>query len=149
MNPNPVFLRTSDTIARGAELIMAKQRRSLPVVDEEDRFTGMFTANCLLYLVLPKVATMEQGLDSLPYVQYSVDDLRENLKKYLDMPVTLCLKTEHVAVVHPDMPIVETLLTLYKARTNLPVVDRDSGRLVGTISYYSVGAMIMGDVESL
>jgi len=147
MNPNPVFLRTSDTVARGAELIMAKQRRSLPVVDEEDRFAGMFTANCLLYLVLPKVATMEQGLDTLPYVQYSLDDLRENLNKYLDMPVTLCLKKEDVAVVHPDMPIVETLLTLYKAKTNLPVVDRDSGRLEGTISYYGVGAMIMGDVK--
>jgi CBS domain-containing protein len=35
MNPNPVFLRTSDTIARGAKLIMAKQRRSLPVVDRD------------------------------------------------------------------------------------------------------------------
>jgi len=48
-------------------------------------------------------------------------------------------------VVHPDTPIVETLLTLYKARTNLPVVDRDNGRLVGTISYYGIGAKIMGD----
>jgi len=145
MNANPVFLRTSDTVARGAELIMTKQRRSLPVVDEEDRFVGMFTANCLLYLVLPKAATMEQGLDSLPYVENSLVDLRERLKKYLDKPVSLCLKKKDVAVVHPDTPIVETLLTLYKARANLPVVDRDSGRLVGTISYYGISAKIMGD----
>ena len=145
MNPNPVFLRTSDTVARGAELIMAKQRRSLPVVDEEDRYVGMFSANCLLYLVLPQAATMEQGLDSLPYVQNSLNDLRERLKKYLDKPVSLCLKKKDVAVVHPNTPIVETLLTLYKARANLPVVDRDSGRLVGTISYYGISAKIMGD----
>ncbi len=145
MNPEPVFLRTSDTIARAAELIMTRQRRSLPVVDEKDRFVGMVTANCLLYLVLPKAATMEHGLDSMPYVQDTLDVLQERLKKYMDMPVTLCLKKKNVAVVHPDMPIVETLLTLYKAKTNLPVVDRDSGSLVGTISYYDVGAKIMGD----
>jgi len=147
MNPNPVFLRTSDTVARGAELIMSKQRRSLPVVDEEDRYVGMFSANCLLYLVLPQAATMEQGLDSLPYVQKSLSDLQERLKKYLDKPVSLCLKNKDVAVVHPDTPLVETLLTLYKARANLPVVDRDSGRLVGTISYYGIGAKIMEGVE--
>lgn len=145
MNPNPGFLRTSDTIARGAKLIMAKERRSLPVVDEKDRFVGMFSANCLLYLVLPKAATMEQGLDSLPYVQDTLDDLRERLKSYLDKSVTLCLKKKDVAVVYTDTPIVETLLTLYKAKANLPVVDRDSGRLVGTISYYSIGAKIMED----
>jgi len=104
MNPNPVFLRTSDTVARGAELILTKQRRSLPVVDEEDRYVGMFSANCLLYLVLPQAATMEQGLDSLPYVQNSMNDLRERLKKYLDKPVSLCLKQKDVAVVHPDTP---------------------------------------------
>jgi len=147
MNPNPVFLRTSDTVARGAELIMSKQRRSLPVVDEEGRYVGMFSANCLLYLVLPQAATMEKGLDSLPYVQNSMNDLRERLKKYLDKPVSLCLKKKDVAVVHPDTPLVETLLTLYKARANLPVVDRVSGRLVGTISYYGIGAKIMEGIE--
>ncbi len=143
MNPNPVILRTSDTIAHGAEQIMAKQRRDLPVVDEEGRFRGMLTVNCLLYLALPKVATMEQGLDSMPYVQNSLDDLRARLKKYMNEPLTLCLKKKDIAVVHPDTPLVETLLTLYRAKSNLPVVERKTGRLVGTISYYNVGAKIM------
>jgi CBS domain-containing protein len=143
MNPNPVILRTSDTIAHGAEQIMAKQRRELPVVDDEGRFQGMLTANCLLYLVLPKAATMEQGLDALPFVRNSLDDLRVRLKKYLDKPITLCLTRKNVAVVHPDTPMLETLLILYRAKANLPVVEKNTGKLVGTISYYSVGAKIM------
>jgi len=143
MNPNPVILRTSDTIAHGAEQIMAKQRRDLPVVDDEGRFQGMLTANCLLYLVLPKAATMERGLDALPFVQNSLDDLRERLKKYMDKPITLCLNKNNVAVVHPDTPMIETLLILYHAKSNLPVVEKKSGKLVGTISYYNVGAKIM------
>lgn len=143
MNPTPVIIRTSDTIAYGAGQIMEKQRRDLPVVDEEGRFKGMLTVDCLLYLVLPKAVTMKNGLDALPFVQNSLDDLRKRLKKYLDKPVTLCLKEKNVAVVHPDTSTVATLLTLYQAKANLPVVEKDSGRLVGMISYYDVGAKIM------
>ncbi len=143
MNPDPVIIRTSATIAQGAEHIMTKQRRELPVVDDEGRFQGMLTVDCLLYLVLPKAATMEQGLDALPFVQSSLDDLRERLKKYWDKPITLCLKKKDVTVVHPDTPMLETLLILYHARSNLPVVERNTGKLVGTISYYNVGAKIL------
>jgi len=143
MNPNPVIIRTSATIAQGAEQVMAKQRRELPVVDDEGRFQGMLTVDCLLYLVLPKAATMEQGLDALPFVRSSLDDLRERLKKYLDKPITLCLTKKNVTVVHPDTPMLETLLILYHAKSNLPVVEKNTGKLVGTISYYNVGAKIL------
>ena len=143
MNPNPVIIRTTDTIAQGAEQVMAEQRRELPVVDDEGRFQGMLTVDCLLYLVLPKAATMDRGLDALPFVQSSLDDLRERLKKYMDKPITLCLKKKKVTVVHPDTPMLETLLILYHNRTNLPVVEKNTGKLIGTISYYDVGAKIM------
>jgi CBS domain-containing protein len=148
MNPRPVVLRTDETIAQGARAIMAKQRRSLPVVDEDGRFQGMLTANCLLYLCLPTAATIAGGLDSMRYVEDSLEDVAERLKQYLDEPITRCLKTEKVAVVHPDTPIVETLLTLYRNKANLPVVERNSGILVGTISYYNVGAKIMEAVNA-
>jgi len=145
MNPDPVILLTSDTIAHGVEQIMAKQRRDLPVVDEEGRFQGMLTVYRLLYLVLPKAVTMEGGLDALPFVQNSICDLRERLAKYLDKPISFCLKKNDVAVVYPDTPLLETLLTLYNARSNLPVVEKDTGKLVGTISYYNVGSKIMSE----
>jgi CBS domain-containing protein len=147
MNPRPVVLRTGDTIADGARQIMAKQRRSLPVVDEDGRFQGMLTANCLLYLCLPTAATMAKGLDSMAYVENSLADVAERLTQYLDEPIARCLKTEKVTVVHPDTPIVETLLTLYRTRANLPVVDRGTGVLVGTISYFNVGQKIMEAVN--
>ncbi len=143
MNPNPVILLASDTIAHGAKQIMAKQRRDLPVVNEEGQFQGMLTADRLLYLVLPKAVTMEQGLDALPFVDNTMDDLRERLARYMDKPISLCLKKRDVAVVHPDTPMLETLLILYRTRSNLPVVERDTGKLVGTISYYNVGLKIM------
>lgn len=148
MNPNPMVLKTGDTIAQGAEMILAKQRRSLPVVDEQGRFRGMLTANCLLYLCLPKAGTMEKGLDTMGYVEESLEDIAERLMQHLEEPISRCLLTDKVAVVHPDTPIIETLLTLYQARANLPVVERDTGVLVGTISYYGVGDKIMAAVDA-
>jgi len=143
MNPNPMVVKIDDTIAQAAGKIMTKQRRSLPVVDEDGNYQGMLTANCLLYLCLPTAATMSGGLDSMRYVENSLEDVAERLKQHLDEPITRCLKREKVAMVHPDTPIVETLLALYQAKANLPVVERESGKLVGMISYYDVGSKIM------
>ena len=81
-------------------------------------------------------------LETMPYVNTTLEDLRRRLKKAIDFPVTTCLN-ENVTVVHPDTPIVETLLTIYNSRKNLPVVERDTGRLAGMISYYDVGSKIM------
>ena len=148
MNPNPVVLTTDDTIAHGCSKIMHKQRRSLPVVDEHGRFQGMFGVYCLLYLCLPSAAKMEGGLDTMPYVKNTLDEVAERMGRYLDEPVTRCLKTENVATVHPDTPIVETLITLYKAKANLPVVEKDTGMLMGTISYFNVGAKVLAAVKA-
>jgi CBS-domain-containing membrane protein len=145
MNPNPTVLHSSDTMGKAAQQIMKARYRSLPVVDENGRFLGTVTVNCLLYLVLPKVATMQKKrdrLETMPYVSTTLEDLRRRLKKAIDYPVTICLK-ENVTVVHPDTPIVETLLTIYNTRKNLPVVEKDTGRLAGMISYYDVGTKIM------
>jgi CBS domain-containing protein len=118
-------------------------------VDGDGRFQGMLTANCLLYLCLPKAATMAGGLESMAYVDSSLEDLAERLIEHMDEPITLCLKTDKVAVVHPDTPTVETLLTLYRTKANLPVVDKETGKLAGMISYYDVGEKIMATVAEI
>ena len=145
MDPNPTVLQSTDTIGTAAQQIMKVRYRSLPVVDDNFRFVGTVTVNCLLYLVLPKVATMQKKrdrLETMPYVSTTLEDLRRRLKKAIDYPVSICLK-ENVTVVHPDTPIVETLLTMWNIRKNLPVVEKGTGRLVGMISYFDVGAKIM------
>jgi len=148
MNPSPVVLGTDNTIAEGARQILVKQRRSLPVVDGDGRFQGMLTANCLLYLCLPSAATMAKGLDNMPYVTDSLQDVSERLTRYLDEPVSLCLKVENVAIVRPETPIVETLLILYQTKANLPVVEEGTDRLVGMISYFDVGTKIMEEISA-
>lgn len=142
MDPNPVRISPSDTIGIAARKIMRRRYRSLPVVDDENRFLGVVTVNCMLRLLLPRVATMKSGVDDISYADASLDDLRARLKKHMDDPVTICIR-EKVATVTPDTSLLQTLRTLYTEKSNLPVVDKKSGRLEGMISYYDVGEKIM------
>jgi CBS domain-containing protein len=41
------------------------------------------------------------------------------------------------------MPLVQTLLILYQNKDSLPVVDPDSGKLLGVISYWDAGEKIL------
>jgi CBS-domain-containing membrane protein len=142
MDPYPSVLHKDETIAKGVELLMEHRYRNIPVVDDRGCYQGIFGVNCLLRLVLPKAVLLERGLTTVPFVSDSLRDLRIRLKEVEDKPVTFCI-THNVPVVAPDTPLVETLLTLYRTHTSLPVVDPDSGCLLGVISYWDVGAKIL------
>ena len=62
MNPHPPVLRATDKVPEGARIIMEHRYCTLPVVDEEGRFLGVFGVNCLLRLVLPEAALVREGL---------------------------------------------------------------------------------------
>jgi CBS-domain-containing membrane protein len=142
MDPNPCVLHKDETIFKGIELVMRHRYRNIPIIDDERRYQGMFGVHCLLSLVLPKAVLVDRGLTTVPFVSDTLRDLRQRLRAVEDKPVTYCITRDAVAVA-PDTPLVETLLTLYHTRASVPVVERDSERLVGMISYYDVGARIL------
>lgn len=142
MDPNPVVLHTEETIRQGISLVMNHRYRNIPVVDSEGHYLGIFGVNCLLRLVLPRAALLEGGLTSVPFVTDSLRDLRVRLHTVEDKPVTYCM-SENFEVVAPDTHLVETMLKLYKTRSSLPVVEPESGCLVGMISYWDIGARIL------
>ena len=142
MDPEPPVLRPTDLIRTAADVIMGGRYRRLPVVGADGRYLGMFGVNCLLGMVLPKALLMEEGENLAHIPRQTLSDLHRRFQQFEDQPITMCTLEEAV-VVHPDMPLIQTLFTLYKARANLPVVDPDSGRLEGLISYWDVGAAIL------
>jgi CBS-domain-containing membrane protein len=142
MDPNPTVLKSTDIISTAARYIMEHRYRNLPVVDEEGRYLGVFGVNCLVKLVLPKAAIMEQGLDSVSFMRETLKDLHERLRRVEHERISVCMNTD-VATVRPDTPLVETLLILYRTKTSIPVVEPDSRRLVGMISYFDVGEKIL------
>jgi CBS-domain-containing membrane protein len=142
MDPKPTVLKPTDIIRTAVSYIMEHRYRNVPVVDEEGRYLGVFGVNCLLKLVLPKAAIMEQGLTDVSFIQDTLADLHERLREVEDEPISLCMSTD-IATVSPDKPLVETLLILYRTRTSIPVVDPETVKLVGMISYWDVGEKIL------
>lgn len=142
MDPQPSVLHPDDRIGPAIDTIMKNRYRRLPVIDDEGRFVGVFGVSCMLRLLMPKAVVMEKGLESAPFVRDSLSDLHRRLEKVKDEPISICMHEEMVRV-SPDTPILETLLTLYKTRASLPVVDPETGILVGVVSYFDVGEKIL------
>ncbi|MCO6411756.1 MAG: CBS domain-containing protein [Thiogranum sp.] len=142
MDPNPTVLRPTDTIGTAAEYIMEHRCRRLPVVAADGRYQGVFGVDCLLRMVLPKAIVMEHGLEKAPFIRETLSDLHRRFLEVEKQPVSLCMG-EEAETVAPDTPLIETLRILYHHRGSLPVVDPESGRLMGMISYWDVGAAIL------
>ena len=144
MNPHPMTLRPSDTVAMAAERILKHHLRHLPVVDERGRYLGTFSIYSLLKLTLPKAVLDKHGLDNVSFVTESVDDLAQRLGRRRDEPVENWLNVHEVA--RPDMPAMEIMLLMLHGRTtSVPVVNEVDGRLEGIVSFWDVLEKLVGE----
>lgn len=142
MNPHPNTLHVEDKVSDGIKIIMNNRYRRLPVIDHQGCFQGIFGVNCLLRMVLPKAVVMEQGLDNIQFMNDNLSDLHQRLKQFENQPVAICMHQDSIQIA-PDTPLLETLLLLYKTKASIPVVNPDSQKLMGVISYWDVGEKIL------
>ncbi len=142
MDPNPTTLKPTDTIECAAEFIMKSRYRSLPVVDENFCYQGMFGVNCLLKQVIPKAVLMQHGLKDVSFIHESFEDLYERFAEVKDQPISICMNNE-ITPVTPDTPLTQTMLQLYETRASIPVIEPGSCHLLGMISYWDIGTKIM------
>lgn len=142
MDPEPSTLKPTDSIGYGAGIIMHSRYRSLPVVDENFCYVGMFGVNCLLKQVIPKAVLMHKGLENVSFIHESMQDLFDRFNEVKEQPISICLSHD-VHPVAPDTPLTETLLQLYETKSSIPVVETGTCKLLGMISYFDVGRKIL------
>lgn len=142
MDRNPTSVKPDDRIGLAASHIMKHRYRNLPVVDDEGHYLGIFGVNSILRLVLPKAAVIKFGLEEVSFVHETLENLHERLREVENEPISRYMSTD-VATVPPNKPLVETLLILYRTKTSIPVVDPDTGKLAGMISYWDVGKSVL------
>ncbi len=144
MNPHPMTLRPSDTVATAADRILKHHLRHLPVVDEQGRYLGTFSVYSLLKLTLPKAVLDKYGLDNVSFVTESVEDLAQRLGRRRDEPVKNWLNIHEVA--RPDTHAMEVMLLMLHGRTtSVPVVNKTNNRLEGIISFWDVLEKLLGE----
>jgi CBS domain-containing protein len=140
MTAKPLTLRSDDTVARAAELMLGHRYLILPVVDAAGRCTGAFDMWDLLALLLPKAATLDHLVPDLGFLGDDLPNLQAKLKEIGGQPVGPLARPD-LPLLKPDMPVVEALLLLYRNRTTLPVVD-DNNCVIGVLSYWDALAAI-------
>ena len=142
MDPNPTTLKPTDSIESAAKYVMERRYRSLPVVDDNFCYLGMFGVNCLLKQVIPKAVFMQKGLENVSFIHESLSDLYERFSVVKDQPISDCM-TNEIHSISPDNPLTDTLLQLYETRASIPVVEPGTCKLLGMISYWDIGDKIM------
>ncbi|MDS4069805.1 MAG: CBS domain-containing protein [Candidatus Competibacter sp.] len=144
MNPNPMTLGPSDTVATAADRILEHHLRHLPVVDAQGRYLGTFSVYSLLKLTLPQAVLDKHGLDNVSFVTEHVGDLAQRLGGRREEPVRNWLNIHEVA--HPETPVMEVMLLMLQGRTtSVPVVNKESGKLEGIVSFWDVLEKLTGE----
>ena len=111
-----------DTVSTAVKLMKDYGIRSLPVVDSEGRFLGVFSTAHLIKLLLPVVATIEDGLTDLSFVQDSISYIRGRYREVTTHRVGDFIDVDDVPFVHPDTSLTEAMRRLYKH----PLTSRSS-----------------------
>lgn len=142
MNPKLIALMPTDTIATAIKLVMTHRFRNIPVVDEVGVFVGSFSINTLLYLALPKAVVMEQGLDNVGFIRDTLHDIHERITAVENEPISKYMQTD-TATLTPETPLTEAMLLLYQNKISIPVVDPETHKLVGVVSYFDIGEKVL------
>lgn len=147
MDPHPVTLKATDTIECAAAFIMKHRYRNLPVVDDDFCYLGMFGVNCLLKMVIPEAVFLPHGLRNVGFIHESFEELYQRFASVKDQPVSICMLLQEIKPVAPDTPLTETMLQLYNTHASIPVVETESCKLLGMISYWDLGEKILAAGE--
>ena len=140
---NPKSVREDDTIGMAAREIVENHCISLPVVDAEGHFVGLFGIFDLLALLVPRVAVIGNLLPNLQFLSDDDEVMRQKFANLRNSPLKRAVNRE-AACVHPDTPLIEAIRLLCRNHLTIPVVDEGTNRLVGVISYRDAARHIIG-----
>ena len=138
MKTNHPTLRADEPVSKALDLLLSHRVLTVPVVDADGRYLGMFGKHRILSLLLPRAATLDEEMPSLAslldvaFMTDNIDDIRERLTEISSDPVSKYIETD-APQVKANAPLMTALQLLYSTRNYLPVVDED-GKLAGVLS---------------
>lgn len=133
INENSVVLKSDITIANAARQLLESKLFALPVVNDEGCYQGMFCMKRLLAMLLPRAVLIEGGVSDLGFVTDPMETLCERMHEQGSRPVEEALD-KAAPVAYADTPLLEIVLHLYRDANDIPVVDKQTGRLLGMVT---------------
>ncbi len=142
--PGRLLLVTTSIQEALASLLELRQR-SLPVVSDEGTLIGMFGVHHLLDLLRPE-GSHEDDLQSAHFLHDQVEDLARRLRSDLEKSVGDFMDPDP-KIVHAETAASEAVLLLDEGHDSLPVVDPETQRLLGILTYWDILAKVADLLE--
>lgn len=134
---NVITVRTETSVEEALALISQHSIRSVPVVDDQGKFVGMFGLHALMDDLLPTAARMEGGVTDLGFVIGGAPGAAKRIRKLAPQPVGgFVVGKDGDGVLSPDLSMLETIRRLSHYGSPLPVVD-EQGVFLGLVSEQS------------
>jgi len=137
MTVDPLTLRDTMSVAEAVRILVAHRHLSVPVVDRDGHYVGMFGTDDLLNLVVPRVALAGNLASNLRFIDNDPKILGARFQALKDRPVREVADPNSV-VLAPDTPQVEAFRIFCRNHASLPVVEPGSRKLLGVVSYWDV-----------
>lgn len=143
MRPGHHRAKETDSIRHAAEAIVRHGCIDIPVVDAADRLIGVFGIYDLLALLVPRVAVIGDLLPNLRFLGEEMDPVRAAFRGLRDEPIRRAVNRD-AASVFPDTPAIEALRLFCRQQMTIPVVERETKRLLGVITYWDAAKTVIG-----
>jgi len=145
MTRAPVTIRQEESVAAAVAKLVSHHFTNLPVVDSSDCYVGMFGLYDLLSLLVPRVALAGDLMSNLRFIADDPEELRRKYQDVKSRPVSEVV-SRNSPTLDPDAPEVEAIRLFCRNHISLPVVDRDSGRVLGIVSCWDAIRAIAGAI---
>ena len=144
MRPIAQTLSVDDPLRLAVDFMLDSHMGLVPVVDANGGFAGLLGGDRVMHFLLPKQLTMVRGLDRMSYLRESRDELRDRLAEIGDLPLREVISRQ-VEVAYPDSPLTQAQHILAGNQHVVPVVDRETHKLLGAISFFTILAALKGE----
>ncbi len=134
MTANPLAIEAGRSVAEAAELLLGHRYTSLPVIDAEGRYVGLFGVDDLLGLLVPRVALAGGLMPNLRFISDDPADLRRRYRDVADRRVG-DVANRQAPTLPPDAPQIEAIRLFCRDHRSIAVVA-DGGTLAGIITHW-------------
>jgi CBS domain-containing protein len=143
MTRGPLIIAESETVAGAAAKLIEHHFTSLPVEDSAGRYIGMFGICDLLGLLVPRVALAGNFMSNVRFISDDPGELRRRYDEVKRRRVSEVVD-RNAARVAPDEPEIEAIRLCCRSQTPIPVVERETDRVVGIISCWDAIRLLAG-----
>ena len=143
MTKEPVTISGDMTVAHATAMLIEMHSASLPVVDADGCYIGMFAITDLLGLLLPRVALAGDLKSNLRFLSDDPGELRRRYEELQSRSVSE-VADRNGARLDPDAPEIAAIRLCFRGQASVPVVETGTDKLIGIISCWDAMRALTG-----